>query len=168
MKPIWITRIAATLTMMGLAAAACGQYIWLDDKGVKQFSDMPPPASVPQKNILKQPNRTPIAAPASTDSDSNNAAAKNPLITEKANVPMTTAEKNADFQKRKAKQAEMEAKAAEEAKNAAIKAKNCDNARSYQRSLTSGERIATTDKNGERFYLNDEQKAKEAKDAQNI
>ena len=31
------------------------QYVWLNDKGVKQYSDMPPPAAVPNQRILKSP-----------------------------------------------------------------------------------------------------------------
>jgi hypothetical protein len=170
MRPIWIKRIVTTLTLLSFASLACAQYVWLDEKGGKQYSDMPPPASIPQKQILKQPGHSRSGPQYSSDNGTDNAdnAAKNASASDKASVPMTTAEKNADFQKRKAKQAEQEAKAAEETKNAAAKAKNCENARSYYRSLTSGERIATTDKNGERSYLGDDQRAKEAKDAQNI
>jgi len=46
-----------------LAAAACcfclsatAQWQWLDKDGRKVFSDRPPPADVPDKNILAQPN----------------------------------------------------------------------------------------------------------------
>ena len=164
MKPIWTPRIAATLTMFCMTTAAFGQYIWLDEKGGKQYSDMPPPASIPQKNILKQPGKS-YSAP-QTSSDNADAPAKSPAVAEKTNVPMTTAERNADFKKRQAKQAEEEAKTAEEAKNAAAKAKNCENAKSYHRSLVSGERISTTDKNGEKTFLDDGQRAKEIKEAQ--
>lgn len=166
MKPIWTPRIAAALTMLCMTTAAFGQYIWLDEKGGKQYSDMPPPASIPQKNILKQPGKSYSAS--QTSSDSADVPAKTTATAEKTSAPMTTAERNADFKKRKAKQAEEEAKAAEEAKNAAAKAKNCENAKSYHRSLTAGERIATTDKNGEKTFLSDEQRAKEIKEAQAV
>ena len=162
MRPIWTKRIAATLVLLSFSTMVLAQYIWLDERGMKQFSDMPPPASVPAKNILKQPGRSYTP---SQSSDSGDASDKK-ATAEKDNTPMTTAEKNAEFQKRRAKQAEDEAKAAVEAKNAAAKAKKCGNARAYQRSLSSGERIATTDKNGERSFLSDEQRARELKDAQ--
>jgi hypothetical protein len=168
MRPIWIKRIVTTLTLLSFASLACAQYVWLDNKGVKQYSDMPPPASVPQKQILKQPGRSYSASQTSSDNNDADSASKSATSPDKSSAPMTTAEKNADFQKRKAKQAEQEAKAAEEAKNAAAKSKNCENARNYYRSLTSGARIATTDANGERVYLGDDQRAKETQDAQNI
>ncbi|HEY8101262.1 MAG TPA: DUF4124 domain-containing protein [Burkholderiaceae bacterium] len=168
MRPVWIKRIATTLTLLSFTSLALAQYVWLDDKGVKQYSDMPPPASVPQKQILKQPGRSYSASQTSNDSSSDaSSAAKSASSSDESNMPMTIAEKNAEFQKRRAKQAEQEAKAAAEAKIAANKAKNCENARNYYRSLTTGERIAATDKNGERTFLEDDQRAKEVKDMQN-
>ena len=35
--------------------AAHAQYQWIDKDGRRVFSDRPPPADVPQKNVLKQP-----------------------------------------------------------------------------------------------------------------
>jgi glucan-binding YG repeat protein len=164
MKPIWTIRIAAIAPLFCIAAAAFGQYVWLDDRGVKQFSDMPPPATVPQNRILKQPGHA-YLAPQSSSSDSDSLS-QNSAASAKSNAPMTLAEKNADFLKRRAEQEKQQAKAAEEAKNAAIKAKNCENARAYYRNLTSGQRLASIDKNGERYYLSDEQREQETKEAQ--
>ena len=154
----------ALLGAFGFSSVAYAQYVWLDEKGVKQYSDMPPPVSVPKNRVLKEPgtpSRTLATAPAE-------AAAQDslPATAEKEKLPLTTAEKNTDFQKRRAEQAEKDKKAAEEAQRAADKAKHCEQARSYQRALQSGGRIARTDKNGERYFLNDEQRAKEAQDAQ--
>ncbi|MBS0307625.1 MAG: DUF4124 domain-containing protein, partial [Proteobacteria bacterium] len=50
----WPKRILLALAVCGFTASAMAQYIWLDDKGVKQYSDTPPPASVPKKRILKE------------------------------------------------------------------------------------------------------------------
>jgi hypothetical protein len=170
MKPIPTIRIAVTLTMLSLSTLAIGQYIWLDDKGGKQYSDMPPPASIPQNKILKQPGKSYSVPQSTSDNASGNAdtSAKAASTADKTNAPMTTAEKNADYKKRKAKQAEEEAKAAEDAKNAASKAKNCENAKSYNRSLAAGERIATRDASGEKAYISDEQRAKEIKETQAV
>ena len=46
MKSIGLKRITAALALASFATAAVAQYVWLDEKGTKQFSDMPPPASV--------------------------------------------------------------------------------------------------------------------------
>jgi hypothetical protein len=145
------------------ASTASAQYIWLNEKGVKQYSDMPPPASVPDSRILKQPGgravslETPDKLVASEQS-SNEDKSANP---EKAKLPLSTAEKNAEFQKRRMEQAEKEKKAAEQQQQAGEKAKTCERAQAYQRSLESGERLARTDKNGERYYLNEQQRAQE-------
>ncbi len=146
--------VFATLGVSGVAAA---QYVWLDERGIKQFSDMPPPASVPANRILKQPGGS--SAPAATPVD--NAAADAPP----AKPDMTIAEKNADFRKRMAEKAEKEKKAADEARVAADKAKQCDRAREYVRMLESGARISRVDRSGERTYLTDEQREQEMRDA---
>ncbi|MFC7517478.1 DUF4124 domain-containing protein [Herbaspirillum sp. GCM10030257] len=146
----------AALICMGFAGAAHAQYVWLDDRGVKQFSDMPPPSSIPASRILKQPgSSTPAAAPAES-------------VGSEAKSQMTTAEKNAEFRKRQTERAEKERKAAEEAKIASEKARNCERAQEYYRALESGERISRTDKNGERSFLSDEQRAKEVRESRRV
>ncbi len=163
MKPYRRQRLfvlAATLITLGFSGAVFAQYVWLDEKGTKQFSDMPPPASVPANRILKQPGLRPAADVPNDE----------PALTEKpaAKTEMSIAEKNAEFRKRHAEQAEKEKKAAEEARQAAEKAKYCDQAREYSRALQSGERISRRDKNGERSFLTDEQRAQEARDTRRI
>lgn len=154
-----LRKTAALLAALSVATAACAQYIWLDEKGVRQYSDMPPGTSVPPNRILKAPaaRTLPQAAPAPIGNKNENS--------EKArgaeNPGMTTAEKNADFQKRRMEKAEKEKKAAEEEKRAADKAANCERARSYIRSLTSGARNFTINERGGRTYMTDEQRLKE-------
>lgn len=150
---------AAAIMTLHLPGTAFAQYVWLDERGTKQFSDMPPPPSVPANRILKQPGAR--TAPA-TGQDS---ATSQEIPTPVAKAELSTAEKNAEYRKRKAEQAEKEKKAAEEAKLAADKSKNCERAKDYQRTLEAGERISRTDKNGERSYLTDEQRAQELRDA---
>lgn len=164
MKYTSLRHIAAVIAMLasaGLTAPAFAQYVWLNEKGTKQYSDMPPPPSVPSSRILKQPAGAPQPieeAPAATAQ----APAGN------AKPPMTTAEKNADFRKRRAERAEKEKKAAEQARIAAEKAKNCERARDYDAVLNSGERIARADRNGERSFLTDEQRAQELRDVKRM
>ena len=99
MRPIWIKRIATTLTLLSFVSIASAQYVWLDDKGTKQYSDMPPPASIPQKQILKQPGRSYSAQQTSSDSSTDaDSTAKSASSPDKSSGPMTIAEKNAEFQ----------------------------------------------------------------------
>jgi hypothetical protein len=151
------------LLLSSAGSLAIAQYVWVDGKGVKQYSDVPPPASIPRNQILKEPGVTRAAPPAAATPTEGA-----PADTAKAQAPLTTAERNADFQKRKLEQADTDKKAAEKAKQLADKAANCEKARSYARTLDDGVRISTTDKNGERSILSDEQRATEVKNTQRV
>jgi hypothetical protein len=156
MNTLFRHTIFTALLCVGIAGAAHAQYVWLDEKGVKQFSDMPPPSSIPASRILKQPGVSmPAAAPVASSSP-------------EAKPQVTTAEKNAEFRKRQTERAEKEKKAAEEAKVASEKARNCERAQEYHRALESGERISRTDKNGERSFLSDEQRAREVRESRRV
>ncbi len=167
MKSQLLKQITAALVIASFATAAAAQYVWLDENGSKQFSDMPPPASVPKKRILKEPSRAAVAVPESASAPAGGAAAS-ASASAKSDLPMTTAEKNADYMKRRKEQEEKYKKAEAEAKLAADKAKNCEQARKYQRSLNSGERIGSTDKNGEKSFMSDAQRAQEAQETNRI
>lgn len=151
-------RFAACALLAALGTPAIAQYIWLDEKGVKQYSDMPPPASVPASRILKQPG-APLPA-----SQQSRQEATDTVPSTGAPAP-TLAEQNAAFKKRQQEAGEKEKRAAEQARLAAEKAKNCDRSREYLRSLESGERITRTDMAGERSFLTDEQRSAEIHDA---
>jgi hypothetical protein len=143
------------LISMLLCNLSFAQWAWIDEKGGKQFSDLPPPASVPKNKILKSPGRA-VQAPESSAAASS---------TEKLQKPVTTASKNEDFLKRRAEQEEKEKKLAAEQQANTEKAKNCERARAYKQSLESGIRIANVDKNGERNYLDDGKRAQELAEA---
>jgi len=154
--PNLLAQIALAILIMPATAAA--QYVWVDEKGTKQFSDMPPPASVPASRILKQPGASVQQEQQQKEQqDRAEQQASTP-----ANAEPSLAEKNAEFRKRRQEQADKEKKAAEEATRMAENARNCDRAREYQRTLDSGQRIVRTDSNGERSFLSDEQRAQES------
>ncbi|WP_019141054.1 DUF4124 domain-containing protein [Noviherbaspirillum massiliense] len=159
MKQISLKHLILAIAISSFAGAAFAQYVWIDERGVKQYSDIPPPSSVPKSRILKERGRP--VAPAANDQAANESATTASLDKK---APMTTAEKNAEFQKRRTEQAEKEKKANEEAKIAAENSKNCERARNYKRTLESGERIAQNDQNGERSFMTDEQRAHELRE----
>ena len=150
----------AALVLLSLATSALAQFVWLDEKGVKQYSDLPPPSSVPNKRILKTPGQS---LPRGTTEVTETAEAADAGADSKpeAKAPPTIAEQNAAFQKRKTEQAEKAKKAEQEAKLASNKAENCARARANQRTLDSGARIAQTDASGQRSYMNDQQRAQQ-------
>ena len=147
--------VAAALLAAG-CSGALAQHAWLDDKGVKQYSDMPPPPGTPASRILKSPAARTSSAEAGTAPAAEKAAAP------------SVAERNAAFEKRRIEQAERETKESEQARTAADNARSCEQARNYQRTLASGERISKLDKNGERGYLSDMERAQEMAAAQRV
>lgn len=172
-------RVCLQLLVLTLAAStqlSFAQFVWIDGKGIKQYSDMPPPPSVPRNRILKSPgvvaaSSTEPATPVSSDNNAallSTAASASATAASKSSGPMTTAERNADYTKRKMEEAEKEKKSADAAKLTADKKANCDRAKSYSRGLEDGVRVTTTDKTGERAYLTDEQRAQEIRNAQRV
>ena len=137
-----LRKLACMLAFAALPALA--QHVWLDEKGVKQYSDQPPPAGTPASRILQTPGLRP-AAPAAAPAPSG----------------PTLAERNADFEKRRIERTEREQKENEQAAMEKEKKSNCEQARAYGRALANGGRIARTDANGERSYLTDAQRAEE-------
>jgi len=143
---------------------AHAQYIWLDDKGLKQLSDQPPPPSVPPNRILKQPRQAGVAVLVAPAAPADGAApASAPAAAAPAKAPPTVAERNADFNKRRAAVQAAEQKAGEEAVQRERVAEGCANARNFQRSLDEGMRIGSYDENGQRKILNDAERAEAAK-----
>lgn len=77
------------------------------------------------------------------------------------------AERDADFRKRQMEKQEAAAKQDEKSAENEQRKLNCDSARSYLASLKSGARISRTDpKTGERVFLEDQDYAREAANAQ--
>lgn len=157
MKHINLKQCATIFAGLIVASGAYAQYVWLDDHGVKQFSDAPPPASVPQEHILKQPHRS--AAAATDSAPANDAKSDN-------SASPTTAEKNAEFAKRQKEKADKEKKAEQDATLKAQMAEDCTRANSYLNSLKSGMRITTTNDKGERSYISDADRAREEEKTQ--
>ena len=132
--------------LLATSAANAEIYQWKDASGKTITSDKPPTGTTqPQKTFASD-------APAS-----NGSAQK------------TAADKDLEFRKRQKESQESSEKAnKEQAANAANK-ENCDNARRYLKTLESGERISQTDDKGERYYMEDSQRAQEiSKSRQNI
>ena len=154
--------------LLAASSLAIAQYMWIDDKGVKQLSDRPPPPSVPEQRILKAPGKARFNpnAPAAAEAEPPAADATPDAPTAKR--PPTLAERNADFNKRKADAAAADKKAADEARQKADIAANCDAARKNQQALADGLRMSNYDKNGERGIMGDEERAEMAKKNQKV
>jgi hypothetical protein len=147
-------RAACAAILLLAAGLAQAQYVWLNANGSREYSDRPPPPSVPRSQILKAPKGSLLALTA----DAPAPAADEKV--EKKKGPPTLAERDADFRKRKQEQAEQEQKAAQEAQHQEAVADNCASARQYKAQLESGIRVADTSAQGERTFITDEERAK--------
>ncbi len=160
-----MTLVAASL----LSLPAEAQWKWRDKGGHVQYSDLPPPLGTPDQDILTRPNAAPRRAgpvpnaPVSIVSSGNSAsaAASGSLMPRMADPGLEAARKKAE--------ADAAAKAkAEEQRIAALKADNCTRAKTQLTTLESGIRLARSNANGEREFLDDKQRAEETKRTKDV
>ena len=153
-------KLTLTLALLACTSLAQAQWVWVNEKGVKQLSDQPPPPNVPLKNILKAPRGQTM--PTSTPSEE---AASAPAQEAKAPPPKPTlAERNADFKKRQLEAAEAESKAKDEANRKAEKERYCAGVKQNMGALESGARISEFGAGGERNFISDEERARRLKE----
>lgn len=131
---------------------AVAQWQWVDATGRKVFSDTPPPASVPDKQILKRPGMRTTA----------------PMTAEPATIETPTAaprvparDEQLEARKKQAEEAEQAKKKAEDERLAKARAENCERAKRAKATMDSGVRIATTNAKGEREIMDDKARAQE-------
>jgi hypothetical protein len=158
MNRILRARLLAAGALLALSTLAQAQYMWIDEKGLKQLSDRAPPASVPLKNILKAPRGAATLPTEAGATDMPEAVKSKP-----AAAAPTVAERNADYRKRAKDNLEREQKEKEESTAAAERAENCERVRAARQAIDSGARIGIQDKNGERGVMSDEQRGVESK-----
>ena len=162
------------VTLLGLALAApalCfAQWQWIDKDGRKVYSDQPPSADVPAKNILKQPSGkggrsmpVPVAEPApqaAAASAPGKPAASAPKVSGK--------DKELEEKKKLADAAAAEKKKAQEEEVAKQRVDNCERAKRAKATFDSGQRIAQVNAKGEREYMDDAARAVETKRLEGI
>lgn len=176
-SPAALLRRAAAVAMLLAAGLAQAQFVWVDPKGVRHYSDQPPPPGTPPARILKAPGLPTIsvqpAAPAATApaarsalplpaplvpaNPASPAAPGDPAANAKqaTKAPQTLAEKDADFRKRLKDSQEANLKTQEQARIAAQKTEHCGEVRRAKQMLDSGIRIADVGTDGQKRYLSD-------------
>lgn len=146
-------------------AIALSQWQWTDSAGRKVFSDQPPPAEVPQRNIQRQPGMrsnapvviTPVdpAAPATP-------AAATPAKAASAAAPAGR-DKDLEARRKQLEAADADKRKAEEDRIAKQRADNCVRVQQAKRTLDSGVRMARMNDKGEQEILDDAARAVENK-----
>jgi hypothetical protein len=170
----WTVGILAALLGVTLALPVQAQWKWRDSKGQTQYSDLPPPATVPEQDILLRPSAgKPRGAAQGVSAAASGgpaplAAGSGPAVAASGALALKTVEPELEAKRKKA-EAEQAAKVkAEEAKIAAARAENCTRAKSQMRSLDSGIRVVRTNEKGEREFLDDQQRADETKRTRDV
>jgi len=157
--------LAALLVAFGTAQAAdTPQWKWRDANGQVHVSDLPPPASVPDKSILERPTdprRLLRAAPYAP-------AASAPATGASAVRPGSGGDPELEARRRRAADEQAAQQRQQEAQNAATKAENCTRARSQLQALSDGLRVARVNAQGEREILDDKGRAEEMQRARSI
>jgi hypothetical protein len=143
-----------------LALPCAAQWKWRDAQGRVQYSDRPPPNDVRDRDILIRP------APAPTAQRPPSAASATSPAPVASAVP--TSDPALEARKRQADVAQDQAKRDEEARVARQKVENCARAKEYARTVESGQRLTRTNEKGEREFLDDTQRAREAARARQI
>lgn len=154
--PFWRAPLAAGLLLLA-CSAACAQWAWKEGDR-KVFSDTAPPASVPDKNIIKRPGGG-AAMPAAAASADDAVTAAAPAATPQLPV----VDKELEAKKKQAEQSEEARKKAEEQRVAKVRAENCARARQAKATIDSGVRLATTNTKGEREIMDDKARATETR-----
>jgi type IV secretory pathway VirB10-like protein len=151
------------LGLLVAATSAQAQWMWRDKGGRMHMSDLPPPAEVPEKDVLKRTAgaRAPAAtAPGASPAASAPASAPQPGTPTAAAAPRVDPELEA--RRRKQEQDQAAARRQAEEKVAAAKAENCDRAQKHMRTIDSGVRMSRLNDKGEREVMDDRLRAEEA------
>lgn len=156
--------------MLFFSMIAMAQWKWVDSGGVTHYSDKPPPASVPDQNILSAPagyNRqlgtqsSIVINPKPADDTSVGAATS-------TSTP-SSADSALERERERLAQQEEQARAEQQRQDDEKRQQACDAANHRIQLYTAGGRIQDVDAKGERYYLDDKELARrlaEAKKAQ--
>lgn len=172
-----ITTLSAIVCSMA-SVNAWAQWQWLDETGRKTFSDRPPPAHIPDKNVLQRPAaasaRAPVIALPKADVPAEEQAtpadAANAQANQAAQAPSTPSTEELKRQKEEAAQ-----KAAEQAQQAKERAQliqqrqeNCNRANAALRTLQSDVPLAQIGPDGQPTTMSAEKRQQDIQRAQSV
>jgi hypothetical protein len=159
--------VVAGLLACGLSGQAFAQWKWKDKNGHVQYSDLPPPQTVSDAEILQRPTGGSRRAPAMAP-NSAQAAASAMAASAAASGAVKAVEPELEAKRRKQAEEEASKRRAEEEKANAARAENCQRAKAQLRALDDGMRMARVNAKGEREVLDDKARADESKHARDV
>lgn len=143
-----------------LPLVALAQWQWIDLAGRRVYSDLAPPSSVPEKNILKRP---PGSAPAAEPITSPQPVPPNASAGKAGVLDRLVAD-----QQQKAEQSQSALRKAEQARQASTQLENCQRAKRSKKAFDSGLRVSVANEQGEREIMDDAARMAESKRLQSI
>jgi len=155
MQSTWMWKLLCAVALAGLSlgASATKGWVWLDDAGRQVFSDMPPPASVPNNRIIRQPAQPPAARPGGTGVETP-ANASTPAAPTAARQGGAAASGSAAAPNGNVVLVETDEQLrAVEKQNAEIRADNCRRAQEALATLQRSGRLATINDKGQRVMM---------------
>lgn len=161
--------LALLLCLASLTVNA--QWQWLDKDGRRVFSDLPPPAEVPSKNILKQPKTKGQAQETQANTPAQPLGASAPVSAAsalQASQPQSGIDKTLMERKKQAENAQAAKVREQEQRFALAQADSCARARSALAGLDAGLRVSRTNANGEREFLDGAPRVEESQRLQRI
>jgi hypothetical protein len=155
-----VCAVAGTLLCLSATGAPSVPWKYRDAQGRIVVSDLPPPAGVPDKDILERPTvAVRRAAPAPVVAAS--AASPAPALAQ-SNDPELEA------RRKKLADEQLAQQRVQQEKDAAQRADNCARAKSHLAALSDGLRMARTNDKGEREILDDKARAEEMQRARQV
>ena len=156
--------------------SAFAQWQWLDESGRKTYSDRPPPAHIPEKNILKQPPGSNVRLPtivlpkADVPGVAPNSETAAAVPSEASAVPVQPTAEELKRQKEEAAQKAVEAakRAEENARIALQRQENCNRAQASLRTLQSDVPLAEIGTDGQQTVMSDAKRQQSIQRAQGI
>lgn len=151
--------LVAVAILASAAFAADGpQWKWRDTSGQLHASDLPPPAGVPEQNILQRPSvqqrvRTAPPTPAAASAPAAKASGVDPEL---------------EARRRRATDQQAEQQRQQQAQDAGLRAENCARAKGHLQGLLDGQRMTRVNAQGEREVLDDQQRASEIQRARSV
>jgi hypothetical protein len=153
---------AALVTALFVAlvcSSAAAQWKWRDAAGRITASDLPPPAAVPDRDILERPTdpRRVAGVPRTAAAAASAASA---AMTALRIVPPST-DPELEARRKRAADEQLAQQRQQQERDAALRAENCTRARSQLATLADGVRLTRTNAQGEREVLDDKARAEE-------
>ena len=165
-KPTTLVVLLATFLALAAGAQTAPQpsvWKWRDIAGRVHVSDLPPPLSVPAKDILDRPPSQRKVAAAETAAASAASAASAAV-----GSSGSRSDPELDARRKRAADEQMAQARQQQDRDLALRAENCARAKGALAGLADGQRMTRTNAKGEREVLDDKERADEMQRARAV